>query len=160
MSGNEILVIAVTAGGVILIYSAFKMIQHLLKEESKTPIVSIVLIVKNQEQIIEGILREIYACSCKRCVKVYVIDKNSEDQTKNIIERLKRRYPQLCEVEDKNPSIDKEPLNLSREEYIYYMDLTTPVNYRLLLKTIQGITGGTDTCLYRTRFMGKYPEYF
>ncbi len=118
---------------------------------------SLVLTVRNQEEIIEGLIREIFAYGYLIPLEVMVFDFGSVDRTGLILERLARDYPGLrffacCGEEN---GIRKRVMDLCQSDVIYCFDLTSSVNYSLIIKAVESILGGTKMSLYRTTVLRK-----
>ncbi|MBU7008223.1 hypothetical protein [Phosphitispora fastidiosa] len=118
---------------------------------------SLVLMVRNQEGIIEGLVREIFAYGYLIPIEVVVFDFGSADKTGLILERLARDYPGLrffaCCGEEKG--VPKKVMDLCHSDIVYCFNLTSSVNYSLIIRTVESILGGTKMSLYRTTVLYK-----
>ena len=121
------------------------------KEVYKT----MVLMVKNQESLLEGLIREIF--SSGSLVEVIVFDFKSVDRTRLILERLARDFPQFrfFAGSEEDKGIYKKLIELCYGNIIYCFDLTSSVNYGSILKSVHSVVRGSNESLYRTRVLYK-----
>ena len=84
-------------GALSLIFCVFNSIRYRVKGEDRG--IKLVLLVKNQGRVIEGIVRNIFMGDFLRKImsggKLTVLDMGSEDETLEILERLKNDYGNL-----------------------------------------------------------------
>ncbi|MDI3535252.1 MAG: hypothetical protein PWQ82_1617 [Thermosediminibacterales bacterium] len=107
---------------------------YLLKKSRniKTPQMGIIILVKDQENFIEGIIRSV-ACRGFRygaednLLSIVVVDVYSKDQTPQIMQRLAEEYPVLTFLQMAKLSKDISPveagLSLCNGEVIWLLDL-------------------------------------
>lgn len=119
------------------------------------PKLSLLLLVRNQQDIIEGVIRGIRAQLNSRPVELIIIDRSSNDQTMQIIERLSIEFPDIRIISDAEVPPYHELANLCDARDIYCFDITGPVNFSLLSQTIHSIIEGSRTSLYRTQVLYK-----
>ena len=120
------------------------------------PVMTMVFLVRNQEDIIEGLIRDVYADTCITPIEVVVMDLGSDDQTRMILERLVENFPGFyCLISKDEPETLKRVYDLCHGSTIYFFDLTKSINYGLMSRTIHSILRGSKTCLYRTKVMYK-----
>lgn len=118
------------------------------------PAITMVFLVKNQEDVIEGLIRDVYADTCITPTEVVAVDLGSVDQTRMILERLVETFPGFyCLVSQDEPETLKRVCDLCQGNIIYCFDLTKSINYCLMSRTIHSIQKGSKTCLYRTKVM-------
>lgn len=130
---------------------------------SPLPVLSLIFLVKNQQEIIEGIIRKVFAgpgfqsgAPNSRLVEVIVVDIGSADQTRPVLERLVRGFPGLRVIfTGAEQGNFRKMHHLCRGQIIYSFDLTGPINFGLMSRTIDSILDGTRTSLYRTRVLYK-----
>jgi len=123
---------------------------------SDLPELTMVFLVRNQEDIIEGLIRDVYADACITPLEVIVVDLGSVDQTRMILERLAEIFLGLnCLFIKDEPAAFKRVYDLCRGSTIYCFDLTNSTNYCLMSRTIHSILKGSKACLYRTKVMYK-----
>jgi len=146
----------------IAIYSIIIFLHHVVESyrtrdfSSKVPGLSLMFLVKNQQDIIEGIIRTVFAATGKYPVEVMIVDAGSVDQTAKIITHLKGIFPELRFLNTgKDGGVPKKISNLCHGEIIYFFDLTVPVNYGLMSRTVESVLNGSRASLYRTRVLYK-----
>jgi len=123
---------------------------------SKIPVLSLLLLVKNQQDIIEGLIRELYAIPGCWSTEVIVVDCGSVDETRPILERLAGSFQNFKVVGvSEEPGMLKKVYRLCRGDIIYCFDLTGAINYNLMARTIHSILNGSRASLYRTRVLYK-----
>lgn len=128
---------------------------HYQKEiRSNTPGVTMVFLLKNQADVIEGLIRKVYAETCLTSLEVVAVDLGSVDQTRMILERLTETFPGFyCLICQDEPETLKRVYDVCRGTTIYCFDLTNSINYGLMSRTIHSILKGSNACLYRTKIM-------
>ncbi len=93
-------------GMLSLIISAIESITK--RKNIKNPGVKLVILLKNQQDTVEGVIRTILAAETSRDIvsdgKLYIVDMGSQDETLKILKKLKRNYD-MIEIFDMN---DKE----------------------------------------------------
>lgn len=120
------------------------------------PGMTLVFLVRNQENVIEGLIRDVYADTCVKPLEVVIADLGSVDQTQMILERLVKIFPGFyCLTGKDEPETLKRVYDLCQGSTIYCFDLTKSINYSLMSRTIHSILMGSRTCLYRTKVMYK-----
>lgn len=112
--------------------------------------ISLVFIIKNQEEIIEGIIRKAFKYTHYRQLEIIAADFGSQDQTKIILEQLSLKYPDLKIVEIKGKLLPQ-----CNGKIMYYMDLTAIVEYRKIINSIRSIMAGKINGIYKTKVMIK-----
>lgn len=123
---------------------------------TNVPGMTMVFLIRNQEDIIEGLIRDVYADTCIIPLEVVVVDLGSVDQTRMILERLAETFPGIyCLVSPDEPETLKRVYDLCHGSTIYFFDLAKSINYSLMSRTIHSILKGSKTCLYRTKVMYK-----
>ncbi len=116
------------------------------------PRCSFVFLVKNQQNIIEGLIRKAFADVYAHFLEVIAVDFGSVDQTKLILERLTKEFPNfrfLASSEEQG--ISKRMYSLCHGDAIYCFDLRSSINYNLMARTIHSILHGSRASLYRTK---------
>lgn len=117
---------------------------------------TMVFLVRNQEDIIEGLIRDAYADTCITPIEVVVVDLGSVDQTRMILERLVVIFPGFYYLfSTDEPETLKRVYDLCRGSTIYCINLTKSIKYCLMSRTIHSILKGSKACLYRTKVMYK-----
>lgn len=77
--------------GLLYIFEYISMMYF--KESNKDS--AVVIIVKNAEDFIEGIIRKFYQQGCFKPEELWIIDRGSEDQTPEILKKLALKYTDL-----------------------------------------------------------------
>lgn len=122
-----------------------------------SPGLSLLFLVKNQQDIVEGLIREVFADPFFRATEVVAIDCGSVDETRLILERLAGDFYNFKFVAlSEEPGLLKKVYRLCRGETIFCFDLTGPINYNLMSRTIHAILHGSRASLYRTRILYKH----
>lgn len=116
------------------------------------PVLSLVFLVKNQQDVIEGLVRQALGESVFTA-EVIALDQGSVDQTKMILERLSGQFQTLCLISGSEAF--ERVYDLCRGDTIYCIDLTNPINYELMSRTIHSILNGSRSSLYRTKVLYK-----
>lgn len=124
--------------------------------DESSPGITLLFLVKNQQDIIEGLVRTAFTDACIQSVDVIAVDLGSVDQTRLILERLSGslhhfRFLALCE----ESGVSKKIYRLCRGQVIYCFDLTGHINYSLMARAIHSILNGSRACLYRTKVLYK-----
>lgn len=119
--------------------------------KGQAPFVSLLLIVKNQETVIEGIIQDIIALGYlgRRGgpdFEVVAVDDRSTDHTSEILERLAGRYPSLkvvrmAEVVRPGESPVDVGLFLCRSRAVLLFQVKGQVRPKLLLSSIYYLLG-------------------
>jgi len=121
---------------------------------SLTPKISLLFLVKNQEDSIEGLVRRVFADACDQSVELIVVDTGSLDSTVKILELMVKRFEFKFFPIGEVPSISRKIRNLCHGNLIYCFDLTSSINYGLMANTIDSILVGSKVgSLYRTRIL-------
>jgi len=127
-----------------------------IEYEQFLPKLSLLFLVKNQQDIIEGLIRELYTETRVQQADVIVIDIGSFDQTRPILERLTSDYPDLRFLAaTEEHGILRKMDNFCRGQTVYCFDLTGSLSYNLMSKNIRSILDGSRSSLYRTRVLYK-----
>lgn len=118
------------------------------------PEISLMFLVRNQEDAIEGLVRKVLADAYSQIVELVIVDLGSTDQTRMILKRLAGNSQMLkfipfCEGQ----TTSKRIRNLCHGKTIYCFDLTSTINYGLMVQTIHSIVNGSKTSLYRTKIL-------
>lgn len=151
----------VLAALIIALYCLMIFVRRVLAHKSATwsanlPGITMVFLVRNQENIIEGLIRQVYADTCRIPVEVVAVDLGSVDQTRMILERLSKSFQGFyCLVSQDEPETLKRVYDLCQGSTIFCFDLTNSINYSLMTRTIHSILNGSRSCLYRTKVMYK-----
>ncbi len=119
------------------------------------PEISLLFLVKNQQNIIEGLVRSIFSGTYAKQPEIIAIDFGSVDQTKKIFQCLAKEYNYFRYLACEELKLSNTVFNLCRGRVIYCFDLTSPINYGLMTKTINSILNGSRSSLYRTRVLYK-----
>lgn len=121
------------------------------------PKISILFLVRNQDDTVEGLIRRVFAEAYDQPVEIIVVDTGSADKTKMILERLAARYEMLKFVPfGEVQGISRMIRNLCHGNIIYCIDLTSSISYSLMANTIDSILIGSKvSSLYRTRVLYK-----
>ena len=123
------------------------------RRRGQAPFVSLLLITKNQEAVIEGIIQDIIAFSYLARqgpdFEVVVVDDCSTDHTSEILERLAGRYHSLkvvrmAEVVRPGESPVDVGLFLCRSRAVLLYHLKGQVSPKLLLSSIYYLLGDKD----------------
>ncbi len=124
-------------------------------EYENMPELSLLFLVKNQQNTIEGLVRGVFAGAYPKPAEVVAIDLGSVDQTRLIFEYLAKEYDNFRYLACEELRVSKRVFNVCRGHIIYCFDLTSPINYNLMSKTIQSILNGSGSSLYRTKVLYK-----
>ncbi|MHB9095214.1 MAG: glycosyltransferase family 2 protein [Eubacteriales bacterium] len=117
------------------------------------PVLSLLFLVKNQQDIIEGLVRSAFT-EARVPVEVIAVDMGSADQTGIILELLSGHFQSFSYLlSGDEQEILNKVYDLCRGNTIYCFDLTTPVNYNLISRTINSIFNGSKVNLYRTKVL-------
>ncbi|MCX7749817.1 MAG: hypothetical protein N2645_23455 [Clostridia bacterium] len=100
--GTVLICLLATYGAIYLLYSVLHSIYHRIKAQSSN--IKLVLIVKDQEDTIEGIMREILGNETSRSLvhskNFVVLDMGSKDETLSILKKFQRDYDYLHIIEE------------------------------------------------------------
>lgn len=117
------------------------------------PELSLMFLVKNQEETIEGLIRRVFADVRSQSIELIVVDTGSVDGTKLILERLVNKFEELkviplCEGQ----GFSRKLQSLCQGKRIYCFDLTSAINYRMMVNTIDSILIDSKiSSLYRAK---------
>lgn len=127
----------------------------------KLPKISLLFLVRNQEDTIEGLIRRVFADTYAQSVELIAVDTGSVDQTRMILERLAAKFEMIQFISSGEvQGISRKIRNLCHGNTIYCFDLTSSINYSLMAHTIDSILIGSKVCsLYRTRVLYKNNAY-
>ncbi len=128
----------------------------------KLPMISLLFLVRNQEDTIEGLIRRVFADAYTRSVELIAVDTGSTDRTQMILERLAAKFEMVKFVSSGEvQGIPRKIRKLCSGNIIYYIDLTSSINYRLMANTIDSILIGSKiSSLYRTSVLYKHNTKF
>lgn len=117
---------------------------------------TLVFFVKDQQDTIEGLVRQVSVEAWAAPVQVIAVDFGSIDQTKMILDRISAHFLYFnCMDSNEHPVILKKVYDLCLGSTIYCFDLRHPINYNLMSKTIHSILNGSRASLYRTKVLYK-----
>lgn len=106
------------------------------------PKLSLLFLVKNQQDVIEGLIRKAFAETYSQNVEIVAIDFGSTDQTKLILQRLADNVSILRFVQLSEGQINSTiALSFCRGKKIYCFDLTRSINYGLMIQMIHTVVG-------------------
>lgn len=138
-----------------LLIFIYRTVACIVKQEG-VPEISLLFLVKNQENTIEGLVRRIFAAAYSQPVEVIAIDAGSTDKTRMILERLAAKSCMLKFVPSSEVQLSKRMQNLCHGNIVYYFDLTSSINYNLMAKTLDSILINSKvTSLYRARVLSR-----
>lgn len=139
-----------------LIIFICRLVSCIVTPDGQVPKLSLLFLVKNQEETIEGLVRRIFAAAYSQPVEVIAIDTGSTDKTRMILERLAAKSYQLKFVPSSEVQLSKRMQNLCHGNIVYCFDLTSSISYSLMAKTIDSILINSKvTSLYRTRVLSR-----
>lgn len=118
---------------------------------------SFMFLVKNQEHVIEGLIRKVYALADEKLpVELVIIDTGSTDQTRLVIERMAANIRMLKFVPSCEGNLTKKIRTLCEGSTVYCFDLTSTIDFCRMAKTLESILLGSGvTSLYRTKVLSR-----
>lgn len=128
------------------------------------PFVSVAIIVKNQEALIEGFLRSLVPFGSAKHnalpYEILVVDTGSSDDTPLIVERMARRnegirFFRMNEVGEAGQSAPEVALFLSRSRVVIFLDLQGQVEIQSILRVIEHLLSDNnrERSAYLLRFI-------
>jgi len=110
-------------------------------ELGQRPPASLLIIVRNREQEIEGLLRYLlHEITPESFSDIVVVDAGSADLTAPILDRLARDYPVLQVVQaapDSRPVAEAMPL--CRGAVVHVLDLTNRLSFRQFIRVVNSL---------------------
>jgi glycosyltransferase involved in cell wall biosynthesis len=161
----QYIVLGLSLIGLVVVFKwARSFLQSLMGHSVIRPFVSVALIVKNQEALIEGLLRNLLPLSAGEHgglpYEVLVVDAGSTDDTPLIVERLARRneeirFFRMGEVGESGQSASELALFLSRSRVVVFLDLQGQVEIQSILRVMEYLLSakGDEKPSYLLRFI-------
>lgn len=161
----QYIVLGLSLMGLVVFFKwARGFVQLLLGRSKARPFVSVALIVKNQEALIEGFLRSLLPLAAGEHggvpYEVLVVDTGSTDDTPLIVERLARRnegirFFRMGEVGETGQSPPELALFLSHSRVVIFLDLQGQVEIQSILRVMEHllVASGDEKPSYLLRFI-------
>ncbi|MFZ3171749.1 MAG: glycosyltransferase family A protein [Carboxydocellales bacterium] len=112
--------------------------------KTKLPPITIILMVRNLENCIEGLVRCIFALEnrSRRTLQLIVVDNRSDDQTPLIVSRLSAKFLGMSLLNSHTNTWQEQPVaiarNYARYPLVMYLNLKPPVNFLRVTAQIEG----------------------
>ena len=117
---------------------------HWVAFSKKLPPITIILMVRNLENCIEGLVRCIFALEnrSRRTIQLIVVDNRSGDQTPLIVSRLSTKFLGMSLLNSHTNTWQEPPAviarNYARYPLVMYLNLKPPVNFLRVTAQIEG----------------------
>jgi glycosyltransferase involved in cell wall biosynthesis len=140
-------------GAITLGVTAYRRARELVGDDLPPCFVSLLLVVRDKDQVIEGLVRDILSALSglqdrNTGYELVAVDDRSRDQTAAILERMARRYRLLrvitmSEAAGRGESALEVGLVMCRSKVVLLCDAVGRVDCRQVLETVRRLTSGT-----------------